>query len=121
MFSPRCTPDGCGSIQAEIYFSKKYKPVDRMPEEFIEPVIKDLLGCGLLREDDQILFKDARLIEYANVIFDLDRKDILKIVRGYLKDVNIHCAGRYGMWGYHWTDESFKSGELAVKHILEII
>lgn len=121
MFSPRCTPDGCGSIQAEIYFSKKYKPVDRMPEEFIEPVIKDLLRCGLLREDDQILFKDARLIEYANVIFDLDRKDALKIVRGYLKDVNIHCAGRYGMWGYHWTDESFKSGELAVKHILEII
>jgi len=118
MFSPHCTPDGCGSIQAEIYFSKKYKPVDRTPDECIEPVIKDLQRCGLLREDDEILFKDSRLIEYANVIFDLDRKDALNIVHGYLDDINVHCAGRYGRWGYHWTDESFKSGESAVKNIL---
>ncbi len=117
-FSPYCTPDGCGSIQAEIYYSNKYKPVDRTPEECIEPVLKDLQRCGLLHEDDEILFKDARLINYANIIFDLDRKEALEIVHGYLKEVNIHCAGRYGMWGYHWTDESFKSGESAVKKIL---
>lgn len=118
-FSPQCTPDGCGSIQAEIYYSNKYKPVDRTPEECIEPVINDLRRCGLLREDDEILFKDARLISYANIIFDLERKESLEIVHGYLKDVNIHYVGRYGMWGYHWTDESFKSGESAVKKILK--
>jgi len=118
MFSSHCTPDGCSSVQAEIYYSKKYKPLDRSPEECIEPVIKDLQRCGLLREDDDIVFKDSRLIEYANIIFDLDRKDALEVVHDYLQEVGIHCAGRYGTWGYHWTDESFKSGESAIKSIL---
>ncbi len=118
MFSPGNAPPGTGSIQAEIYFSKKYRPLDRTPEACIEPTIADLRRCGLLRPDDRILYRDARLIDYANIIFDLDRSDAVATVHGYLDDIGVHYAGRYGMWGYHWTDESFKSGEQAVQNIL---
>ena len=72
MLSPQNAPAGCGSIQAEIYFSQKYHPLDRPPESFIEPVIHDLKRCSLINEDDRILCADARLIPYANTIFDLD-------------------------------------------------
>lgn len=118
MLSARNVPPGTGSIQAEVYFSEKYKPLKGSPEEWIEPVIKDLYRCGLLQEDDKILFKNALLVRHANVIFDLERAAALKTVHGYLDDIGIAYCGRYGDWGYMWTDESFKSGEQAAEKAL---
>jgi protoporphyrinogen oxidase len=118
MLSTTNAPPGTGSIQAEVYFSRKYKPLTTSPNDWIEPVIKDLHRCGLLREDDQILCKKAMLVPYANVIFDLDRAVALKTVHGYLDDLGIAYCGRYGDWGYMWTDESFKSGERAAERAL---
>ena len=118
LLSARNAPPGTGSIQAEVYFSDKYKPLTGTPEEWIEPVIRDLRRCGVLREDDRILSKSARLLKYANIIFYLDRAAALATVHGYLDDLGIAYCGRYGDWGYLWTDESFKSGELAAERAL---
>jgi protoporphyrinogen oxidase len=111
-------PPGAGSIQAEVYYSNKYRPLDRTPQECIQPVISDLIRCGVVREDDEILYRDARIIPYANVIFDLERADALSTVHGYLDDIGIAYCGRYGEWGYLWTDESFLSGENAAQRIV---
>jgi protoporphyrinogen oxidase len=119
MLSPNNAPPGFGTIQAEVYYSKKYRPVDRPPDECIKPVIGDLYRCGLLEKDDTILFTEARLIPYANVIFDLDRPRALSTIQGYLDEIGIISCGRYGEWGYHWTDESFISGENAAQKILD--
>ena len=118
MLSKRNVPQGSGSIQAEVYFSEKYKPFSGSADDWIEPVIKDLRRCGLLRENDQVLFRKAMLLRYANVIFDLDRAAALKTVHGYLDDVGIAYCGRYGDWAYMWTDESFISGERAAERAL---
>jgi protoporphyrinogen oxidase len=118
MLSARNAPPGTGSIQAEVYFSDKYRPFTGAPEDWIEPVIKDLRRCGLLHENDKILSRKAMLLPYANIIFDLDRAAALKTVHGYLDDLGIAYCGRYGDWGYMWTDESFKSGELAAERAL---
>ena len=118
MLSPNNSPRGTGTIQAEVYYSNKYKPLDREPRECIEPVISDLIRCGVVREDDEILYRDARIIPYANVIFDLERADALSTVHGYLDDIGIAYCGRYGEWGYLWTDESFLSGENAAQQIM---
>jgi protoporphyrinogen oxidase len=119
MLSASNVPPGTGSIQAEVYFSQKYKPFTGSPDDWIEPVVKDLHRCGLLRQDDRILCRKAMLLRYANVIFDLDRAAALKTVHGYLDDLGIAYCGRYGDWGYMWTDESFKSGEKAVERSLD--
>jgi protoporphyrinogen oxidase len=113
MLSPNNVPAGTGSIQAEVYFSEKYRPFTGAPDDLIQPVIGDLRRCGILRDDDRILCTKAMLLRYANIIFDLDRAAALEIVHGYLNDLDIAYCGRYGDWGYLWTDESFKSGELA--------
>ena len=118
MLSAQNAPEGMGSIQAEVYFSSKYKPFTGKPEDWIEPVIRDLRRCGLLREEDQILTKQAMLLKYANIIFDLERAEAVKTVHGYLDDIGISYCGRYGEWGYLWTDESFKSGEKAAERAL---
>lgn len=117
--SPHNVPSGCGSIQAECYYSAKYRPLDRTPDECIEPVIQDLKRCGVLREEDSILFKHSMLVPYANVIFDLERAPALKIVHGYLDDIGVAYCGRYGDWAYIWTDESFMSGENAAQKVLD--
>jgi len=111
-------PPGCGSIQAECYYSRKYRPRDVTPEQCIEPVVRDLRRCGIIKEGDKVMFTNAMHIEYANVIFDLARAKALKTVHGYLADVGIAWCGRYGDWEYIWTDESFLSGERAAKQVL---
>ena len=119
MLSQRNVPPAAGSIQAEVYFSKKYRPLDRSPEDCIQPVISDLKRCGLIRNGDKILFSNAMVIPYANIIFDLERSEALNTVHGYLDDIGISYCGRYGEWGYLWTDESFMSGENTAQKILE--
>jgi len=120
MLSRNNVPKGAGSVQAEVYFSDKYKPFAGSPDDLIQPVIDDLRRCGILREDDRILFRNAMLLRYANIIFDLDRTAALKTLHGYLDDIGIAYCGRYGDWGYMWTDESFKSGELAAEKALSL-
>ncbi len=118
MLSPNNAPEGTGSIQAEVYFSSKYRPLTMAPDSLIEPVIADLRRCGILHEEDEILFREAVLLKYANVIFDLDRAAALETVHGFLDDIDVAYCGRYGDWGYMWTDESFISGERAAEKAL---
>jgi protoporphyrinogen oxidase len=121
MLSERNAPPGTGNIQAEVYFSQKYKPFTGHADDWIEPVIRDLRRVGLIRDSDTILDKKAMLLKYANIIFDLERADSLKIVHGYLDDIGINYCGRYGDWGYMWTDESFISGEKAADRALSAV
>jgi protoporphyrinogen oxidase len=118
-FSPHVVPAGQSSIQAEVYFSKKYKPLPNSPEDCIEPTIEGLRRSGVIRETDRIVFQDAMMISYANIIFDLDRASALAVVHGFLDDAGIAYCGRYGDWGYLWSDEAYESGERAVERALK--
>ncbi|HKQ25246.1 MAG TPA: NAD(P)-binding protein [Burkholderiales bacterium] len=118
LLSATNVPPGCGSIQAEVYFSSKYRPLTQSPEDLIEQVIADLRRAGILRDDDAILSRHATMVRFANVIFDLERAAALQTVHGYLKDIGINYCGRYGDWDYMWTDESYVSGERAAESAL---
>lgn len=119
MFSPNNAPNGMGSIQCEIYFSDKYKPMIGSAGEWTEKAVNDLRRCGLVRPTDRIVTSSALWVRYANVIFDLDRAAALATVTDFLREAGIQCCGRYGEWGYLWTDESFVSGENAAQRALD--
>ncbi len=116
--SPHTCPEGTGSIQSELYFSKKYRPLAQPPEALVEPTIQGLRRAGILRPDDEIVVRHTQVVEYANIIFDLDRTAALRTVHGFLDDIGVGYCGRYGEWGYLWTDEAFVSGENAVERAL---
>jgi len=118
MFSPNNAPPGCGVIQAEIYFSDKYAPMAQRPEAYFPQVMADLRRCGFLREEDTILLQETSVNRYANVIYDLDRAEAVKLVHGFLDDQGIRYCGRYGDWDHAWTDQSFISGERAAEGVL---
>lgn len=119
MQSPNNAPPGHGSFQAEIYFSKKYKPMQKKPDDYIDVVVDDLRRCGLMKDTDNVVFRHALHVPHANIIFDLERAAALKIVHGYLDELGIAYCGRYGEWAYIWTDESFVSGEKAAQRVLD--
>jgi protoporphyrinogen oxidase len=118
VFSPANVPPGCGSFQAELYFSDKYRPLTVEPSSLVEQVIDDLKRCGLILDSDSILHTSTMFAPYANIIFDHERNASVETVLGYLDEVNIATAGRYGLWGYQWTDEAFISGEEAARKAL---
>jgi protoporphyrinogen oxidase len=119
MFSPNNVPGGYESIQAEIYFSKKYKPLFLSPDSFITPVISGLIRCGLITDNDKVVYQEAKLISYANIIFDFDRKHSLLPVHNYLDEIGINYCGRYGEWKNLKSDEAFESGEIAAQHVID--
>lgn len=119
--SPHSTPPGCGALQAEIYFSDKYRPLRGTPDEQIEPAIDALIRTGLIADRSEILHQSAVWLPYANVIFDHDRRPALQMVQAFLDDVGIATCGRFGQWGYIWTDAAFLSGEQAARRMAEAV
>ena len=119
--SPNMVPPGHGSFQAEIYFSDKYLPLSSKPEDYIEPVVKDLLRTGLMREEDKVRHTSALYVPYGNIIHDHDKIPALSLIHGYMNEIGISLAGRYGLWGYQWTDEAFLTGEEAAQAVIDSI
>jgi len=118
-FSPNVAPKGCSALQAEVYFSPKWKPRDEPAQAYVEPVIDSLLAVGLIDGRDQVIHTSTIVAPFANIIFDHDRPAALSLVHGYLDDIGVAYCGRFGDWGYIWTDQAFVSGERAAKLTLD--
>ena len=56
-----------------------------------------------------------RLKKYANVVFDHQIYENREIVRDYLMSLGIEPIGRFGEWGYLWSNQSLLSGMNAIK------
>lgn len=107
--SPDNAPEGCSSLQLEIYCEKdKYTK-----EELLAGSVDKLIEQGVIRKED-ILFIDVRFEPYANVIFDHNIYEARKIVRNYLASIGIETIGRFGEWDYLWSDQALYSG-LSIK------
>lgn len=103
--SPDNAPKGCSSLQMEIYCEKdKYTK-----DELIDSSVGKLKSLGIIKQED-ILFIDVRFEPYANVIFDHHIYEARKVVRDYLASIGIETVGRFGEWGYLWSDQSLLSG-----------
>ena len=105
-------PNGCSSLQAEIFFDCKAKIPSK--EEVMKNTIEKLVSMGLFKEDE-IVVKDIRFEKYANITFDKDIYKNRKVVLDYLRSQNIETIGRFGKWEYYWTHQAFKSGMDCVK------
>lgn len=108
--SPDNVPEGCSSLQLEIYCEKD----QYSKEELYNRSVKRFIELGIIKEED-ILFTDVRFEPYANVIFDHNIYEARKIVRDYLYGVGIETIGRFGEWDYLWSDQSLLSGMNAIK------
>ena len=105
--SPDNVPEGCSSLQAEIFFDCKAEIPAK--EKVLKNTIEKLVGMGLFAEDE-IVVKDIRFEKYANVTFDKNIYKNRKVVLDYLKKIGIESIGRFGKWDYLWSHQAFKTG-----------
>ena len=128
-------PEGCSSLQAEIFFANSgalencpplaggpksvisrrgfFNP-QTPPEIILEKTIESLISMGLFKEEDLVV-KDIRFEKYANVIFDKDIYKNRATVLDYLNIVGIESIGRFGKWEYFWTHQAFDDGRKVLK------
>jgi len=102
-------PDGCSSVQFEVYFSQK-KDLALTGEDLLNHILEKGVAMGLFELKD-VIAKDVRILPYGNVVFYQGMEEDRKIVHEYLDSVNIHYIGRFGEWGYLWTDQSLLTGK----------
>lgn len=103
--SPDNAPEGCSSLQMEVYCNCN----EYTQEELLARSVGKLVSLNIIKEED-ILFTDIRFEPYANVIFDHNIYESRETVRKYLSSVGIETIGRFGEWGYLWSDQSLISG-----------
>lgn len=103
-------PNGCSSLQFEIYFSKE-KPLNFSNQELINHMIQKSKKMKIFSDKD-IVMQDCRILKYGNVIFYHKMENDRKIILNYLDTLNIKTVGRFGKWEYLWSDQSLLSGIL---------
>lgn len=110
-------PEGCCSMQAEVYVSK-YRKLSMTDEEILENTIEQLSGMGLFSKRD-VIVKDIRFEKYANIMFTPKIYDARKKVLDYLEENGVYCAGRFAQWDYLWLEQSLMSGKYVAEKISE--
>lgn len=106
--SPDNAPEGCSSLQAEVFFDCKAEIPS--PEKVLTETVEKLKEiCGFTEED--IAVKNIRFEPYANVTFTHGIYENREIVLDYLKEQGIESIGRFGKWDYLWSFQAFETGK----------
>ena len=103
--SPDNVPEGCSSLQMEVYC----KEGEYTEKQLLEGTVGKLIAIGIINKKD-ILFTHIGFEKYANVIFTEPIYESRQVVRDYLNSKNIETIGRFGVWDYLWSDQSLRSG-----------
>ena len=85
-------------------------------KQLMDGTVGKLVEMGLINQDD-ILFTHIGFEKYAKEIFDHNIYKNRDIVRNYLKSVGIEPMGRFGEWGYLWSNQSLLSGMMSTTNL----
>jgi protoporphyrinogen oxidase len=114
--SPDNVPEGCSSLQFEIY-SSPHKPQIHSPEEMKSNTMMCLKKMGLIKSEDEVVFMHHKHLLWGNVVFDLGMEERRDLVINWLKQEGVISAGRFGEWDYLWSNQAFMSGLKAAKQV----
>lgn len=113
--SPANVPEGCSSLQFEIYSSIKSKHHYTV-QEMIDNTLYAIEKMGIGAKDD-ILFMEHKKLKYGNVVFDLGMEERRDKLLDYVRGHGIETIGRFGLWDYLWSNQAFMSGVNAVNKL----
>ena len=144
--SPYNAPPDTTGVQVEVYFSDS-KPVQESQDDIAGKVVDELIEMGIIRSKKDILYVQTKWVPWANVVFDLERKEAQNKIftwlekhglqredddlhpmtdwNAKLKDTNgvgnasIILAGRYAQWKYFWTDDCVLRGKFIGQNLVE--
>jgi protoporphyrinogen oxidase len=93
-------PAGHSSILAEITYHEG-DDVSRMPDQkIIDHVIKSLINMNIVKDRGDIVYTAMERQTYAYVIYDLDYKKNIAIVKDFCAKLGIGLVGRFSEFEY---------------------
>ena len=97
-------PRGGGSFYVEL--------ADRGPvsESTVRESAQGLAEMGAIASPDDVLFADAREIDYAYVVFDDHYYAATSAIFAFLESHGIFSRGRYGSWTYNSMEDALLAG-----------
>ena len=108
-------PDGCSSLQLEIYHENNQR-IGLSEDEILNDCIEKLVKMNIIHKED-IIVKDIRFEKYANILFDSNIYETRKEIREYFKSIGIETIGRFGKWDYLWSDQSLLSSKKIIREL----
>ena len=101
---PSMAPPGGGSFYVEL--------ADRGPvrEAAVRESAQGLAEMGAIASPDDVLFADAREIQYAYVVFDDHYYAATSAIFAFLESHAIYSRGRYGAWTYNAMEDALIAG-----------
>ncbi len=97
-------PPGAGSFYVEL--------ADRGPvsESVVRACLQGLAEMGAIADPEDVLFADAREIDYAYVVFDDHYYAATSAIFAFLESHAIYPRGRYGAWTYNSMEDALIAG-----------
>src|SRR5690606_40768925 len=102
--SPHNAPEGCSSLQFEIY-SSRASGHGLGADELVEGCIEAVETMGLALRDEIVLAHHKHL-PFGNVVFDIGMEERRDTVRDWVTSQGILLAGRFGEWDYLWSNQA---------------
>ncbi len=118
-FSPNNAPAGKTAIQVEVYGSV-FKPVPTDAEKVKATVIDELLEMGLIDNPAAIQRADCELVPTGQIIYDLNRREVLRRVNRFLDQHGVLRVGRYSEWKYLMSDACVLGGRRVARQAREL-
>jgi len=117
--SPDNVPEGCSSLQFEIYSSPR-KPQIHSVEDMKANTMMALKKMGLVKSEGEIILMHHKHLPWGNVVFDLGMEERRALILNWLQKVGINSAGRFGEWDYLWSNQAFMSGINAAMKVADV-
>ena len=111
-----CKKDGSSTLMVEVTY-RKNSIIDKMSnEDVIEKILDGLEKTKFVDTREDVNFNEIRRFEYAYVIYDLDHRKNVNLIRSYFAEQGIRLCGRFGEFEYLNMDAVIRHAkELACK------
>ncbi|MBU1627500.1 protoporphyrinogen oxidase, partial [bacterium] len=107
-FSDNLAPKKTSSIYVEMS-TRKGNIVDE--KDAYGRVVEGLLECGILKSSSEIIHKSIRFMNFAYILYNHQRNEVLNLLLDYLSKNKILSIGRFGAWEYSAMEEAIIWGK----------
>jgi protoporphyrinogen oxidase len=118
-FASSNAPSEKTGIQVEVYGSA-FKPLPADAEKVKATVVEELLEFGLINDPAAISSVECVLVPTGQIIYDLNRRDVLRRVNRFLDHHGVLRVGRYAEWKYLMSDACVLGGRRVARQLKEM-
>jgi protoporphyrinogen oxidase len=114
--TPAMAPEGHHQLVAEISMRPGQEPDG---DDSLGATLAGLVGLGMVRDPDDVVYARVVDIPEAYVVFDRARRAVLPKLLRFYAERGIVPIGRYGTWDYLSMGDAMHHGQEAARWILE--